>query len=95
MESLILIAVVLLIYSISTTWTTYNLYKKNTKLESALNENYEQISTVLLIMRQLDEKQMFENDDDVGAVFTQITDIVYSLKTILGENLDGDNTKNA
>jgi hypothetical protein len=95
MESLILIAVVLLIYSLSATWTTYNLYKKNIKLESALNENYEQVSTVLLIMKQLDEKQMFENDDDVGAVFTQITDIVYSLKTILGENLDGDKTEEA
>lgn len=44
-------------------------------------------------MKQLDEKQMFEKDDDVGGVFTQITDIVYSLNTILGENMDGVKTE--
>jgi hypothetical protein len=93
MESLILIILLLLIYSASTSWTTFNLYKKNEKLESALYENYEQISTVLFIMKQLDEKQMFESDDDVGTVFTQITEIVFSLKTILGENVDGAKTE--
>jgi ABC-type multidrug transport system fused ATPase/permease subunit len=93
MEILILIILLLCIYSALTSWTSYNLYKKNEQLESALSENYEQISTVLLFMKQLDEKQMFAEDDDVGTVFTQITDIVYSLKTILGEPVDGLTTK--
>jgi len=34
-------------------------------------------------MRVLDEKKMFETDDEVGEVFGQLTDIISMLRPIL------------
>jgi hypothetical protein len=89
MEIFITISVILLLYSIAITWGAWNTIKKNEQLESALEEIYGQVSVVLEMMKQIDEKQMFEKDDEVGSVFTQLIGVLYSLKIILGEDVDG------
>jgi hypothetical protein len=35
------------------------------------------------MMRALDEKQMFETDDEVGEIFSQLRDILFDLRPIL------------
>ena len=89
MEIFITISIILFLYSIAITWGAWNTIKKNERLESALEEIYGQVSVVLDMMKQIDEKQMFEKDDEVGSVFTQLAGVVYSLKIILGEDVDG------
>lgn len=57
--------------------------KKVEVYEDNLEQFYEQLSTVLRTMRELDQKQMFETDDEVGNVFQQIVETVNSLRPIL------------
>jgi len=42
-------------------------------------------------MRVLDEKQMFETDDEVGTLFQQLTDIIGTLRSLLYGNTDDEN----
>jgi hypothetical protein len=45
-------------------------------------------------MRALDEKQMFETDDEVGEIFAQLTDIISMLRPILYGQEQDDTEKN-
>jgi hypothetical protein len=46
---------------------------------------------VLHTMRVLDEKQMFETDDEVGTLFQQLTEIIGTLRPLLYGNTDDEN----
>ena len=46
---------------------------------------------VLHTMRVLDEKKMFESDDEVGTLFQQLTEIVGSLRPLLYGTTDDEN----
>jgi len=71
------------ILSIVLGYTTYNLLKKLEVYEKSIEEFYTSLSYVLHTMRTLDEKQMFESDDEVGSVFRQMTDILNTLRPII------------
>jgi hypothetical protein len=65
-----------------------NFVKQNEKLLDAINEyDSRQIDTQIKVesmlekMRQIDLKGSFESDDEVGAVFTQLKDIIETYKT--------------
>ena len=51
-----------------------------------LYKHYDHTSNILDRMRDLDERQMFESDDEVGVIFQDISDLVNSL----GENLENE-----
>jgi ABC-type uncharacterized transport system permease subunit len=51
--------------------------------EEAITEYYAKTSLVLHTMRQLDEKQMFERDDEVGSVFEQLVEAVNELRPLV------------
>jgi hypothetical protein len=57
--------------------------KKIDFYEDAINEYYSQTAIVLHSMRALDERQMFESDDEVGSVFNQLTEIVNTLRPVI------------
>lgn len=52
-------------------------------LDKQLAEFYSALSITLHTMRVIDEKQMFEKDDEVGTVFQELTDIVNNLRPLL------------
>lgn len=64
-------------------YTTWNCLKKIEFYERAIDEFYSSTSIVLHSMRVLDEKQMFETDDEVGGVFSQLVDILNSLRPLI------------
>jgi hypothetical protein len=69
----------------------YNLLKKNEELEDAINEFYGRTNATVRLMRALDSRQIFEEDDEVGSVFKQLvecTDLLYAFVT---EKRDGNN----
>lgn len=68
-----------------------NLIKKNTIYEQAIQGFYEDTSIVLHAMRVLDEKKMFETDDEVGFLFQQLTEILGTLRPLLYGNQDDEN----
>ena len=72
-------------------YVIFNLSKKITLYEQTIQAFYEDTSIVLHTMRVLDEKQMFETDDEVGTLFQQLTDIIGTLRPLLYGTTNDEN----
>jgi hypothetical protein len=68
----------------------FNLSNKITLYEQSIQQFYEDTSIVLHTMRVLDEKKMFESDDEVGTLFQQLTEILGSLRPLLYGTTDDE-----
>jgi hypothetical protein len=68
-----------------------NLSKKITLYEQTIQGFYEDASIILHTMRGLDEKQMFESDDEVGTLFQQLTEVIGTLRPLLYGTTDDEN----
>jgi hypothetical protein len=78
----------LIILSAASFYVVWNLLKKLEKYEEILEQTEEFIQTeinrneaLLEALRQIDERQMFEKDDDVGSIFYQIKETIERFKT--------------
>ena len=87
----IFIVCVLLLLCAAMGYIISNLSKKITLYEQSIQQFYEDTSMVLYTMRVLDEKKMFESDDEVGTLFQQLTEIVGSLRPLLYGTTDDEN----
>lgn len=72
-----------IVINIATLIGIRNLLRKNEIYESVIEEFYANLSVILHTVRALDEKRMFETDDEVGSVFQQIVDVLNALRPIL------------
>lgn len=88
----ITITVLLLLLFISG-FVIFNLLKKNEVYETAIEQFYSQTTFVLYTMRVLDAKQMFESDDEVGSLFAQLKDIIFTLQQFIQKE-DDDKEEN-
>tara|TARA_B100000035_G_scaffold145360_1_gene123756 strand:- start:418 stop:705 length:288 start_codon:yes stop_codon:yes gene_type:complete len=82
MIPLIIVVCTLSVLSIILGWTTYNLMKKQEKSEDILlgyMEYLDKFSRVIEIsnkkLREVDNRKIFEKDDDVGVIFDSILQI--------------------
>jgi hypothetical protein len=76
-------------------YAIYNTLRKVELYEDSINEFYSRLSITLHTMRRIDERQMFEADDEVGDVFRQLTDTVNELRPLLYGNIpDAQNENN-
>lgn len=48
------------------------MYRKIGKYEARINSIYDDLIDILKTLEQLDDKQIFEKDDEVGVLFTDI-----------------------
>lgn len=87
---LIFLVVVLTILVGVLSLATYNLLRKNEELEDAINEFYGRTNATVRLMRSLDNRQMFEEDDEVGSVFKQLVECVNLLDAFVTEIRDGN-----
>jgi hypothetical protein len=87
----ILVVSLLLAIFVAMGYVIFNLSKKITLYEQTIQQFYEDTSIVLHTMRVLDEKQMFETDDEVGRLFQQLTDIIDVLRPLLYGTTDDKN----
>ena len=69
-------------------YVIFNLLRKLEKYEDEMEQYSEFIETetkrneaLLEALRQIDERQMFEKDDDVGSIFYQIKETIERFKT--------------
>ena len=88
---LIFLVALLTILVAALSFATYNLLRKNEELEDAINQFYGRTNATVRLMRALDNRQIFEQDDEVGSVFKQLvecTDLLYAFVT---EIRDGNN----
>jgi len=86
----IFIVCVLLLLCTSMGYIIFNLSNKITLYEQSIQQFYEDTSIVLHTMRVLDEKKMFESDDEVGTLFQQLTEILGSLRPLLYGTTDDE-----
>jgi|TARA_R110000796_G_scaffold249934_1_gene378272 flagellar basal body-associated protein FliL len=67
----------------------FNLFRKNEKLEESNEESIEwllsysnSLSSILNNIKELDSKNMFESDDEVGSVFKSIVSEIKKLENL-------------
>jgi len=77
MEYVILILVFIIL---SLVYAVYNLLSKVERYEDFIDQQELNNQTLLETLRRIDSKQMFEKDDEVGSLFTQIKDILTQFK---------------
>lgn len=85
---LLALLIVSVIVNIFLVYGVLNVVKKTELLEDFLGAIQEKIGQILRNMRQLDNREMFEKDDDVGVIFGQIVSIVGDLDLFLGTTSD-------
>jgi len=85
---MVIISIVLGIIVCLLSYVVFNLLRKLEFYEQQIEEFYSTLSIVLHTMRVIDTRQMFEDDDEVGSVFKQLSDIVFTLRPLLYGNPD-------
>ena len=90
---LISLVVVLTILVALLSFATYNMLRKNEELEDAINQFYGRTNATVRLMRSIDNRQMFERDDEVGTVFKQLVECVDLLYAFVTEIRDGNNNE--
>jgi len=87
-----LLVVLLSLLSIILGYGCWNLIKKNEQLEEVINLFYARTNATVKYMRFLDERQMFESDDEVGETFKLLVETVDKLYDFVTEIRDGNTT---
>lgn len=77
-----LIVIILVVFLAVAGYTIWNLLNKLEKLEDFISLQEERDTQLLTTLRDLDSKQMFEKDDEVGSVFDKIKEIIEAYKEI-------------
>jgi hypothetical protein len=77
-----LIIIILVVFLAVAGYTIWNLLNKLEKLEDFMSLQEERDIQLLSTLRDLDSKQMFEKDDEVGSVFDKIKEVIEAYKEI-------------
>jgi hypothetical protein len=90
---LVFLVAVLSVLVIALSFACWNLLKKNEELEEVINVFYARTNATIRYMRFMDERQMFERDDEVGEVFKLLVETVENLYSFVTEIRDGETTQ--
>jgi hypothetical protein len=82
-----MIIAILIFTTAAFAYTSWNLLKKVERYEEIIEENdtfiqeeLQKNEALLEALRQIDSKQMFEKDDDVGSIFSLIKETIQKFK---------------
>ncbi|MEK9767330.1 MAG: hypothetical protein VW683_00300 [Betaproteobacteria bacterium] len=64
-------------------YACFNMMKKLEKLEDRVADYFVRSTKILEDARKLDEREMFEKDDDVGILFVGLITLIGELRTII------------
>lgn len=88
----LLFIVILSVSTLTLGYTTYNLLRKNEKIEDIVEEQEVLLSEIatridssMLRMKELDRIGSFESDDETGLVFKNIYEIISELEQYYGK----------
>ena len=62
-------------------YSIYNLLNKLESYEDFIEDELNRNEALLEALRQIDNRQMFEKDDEVGSIFYQIKETIERFKT--------------
>jgi len=82
-----IVLIFLIVCLVGATYTIYNLLSKLEKYEDIIEDTDDFIQSelqkneaLLEALREIDNRQMFEKDDDVGSIFYQIKETIEKFK---------------
>ena len=84
-----LILIILVVFLAAAGYTIWNLLNKLEKYEDAIDQNEQFLEkelqrneALLEALREIDSREMFEKDDEVGSIFYQIKETIERFKNI-------------
>ena len=66
-------------------YATFNLMRKHEQVEDWVVALQNRVGNVVTEMKEIDEKGIFEADDEVGSVFKQLSNITLTLESFTEE----------
>ncbi len=77
---LYIIITILSLLLIVTSYAIYNTLQKIEKYEDFIEYELQRNESLLEALRQIDSREMFEKDDEVGSIFYQIKETIEKFK---------------
>jgi hypothetical protein len=75
-----IIIIFLILCLVGAGYGIWNLLNKLEKYEDFIDEEENKNNALLEALRQIDSREMFEKDDDVGSIFYQIKETIERFK---------------
>ena len=75
-----LIIIILVVFLAAAGYTIWNLLNKLEKYEDFLEEETKRNEALLEALREIDSREMFEKDDEVGSIFYKIKETIERFK---------------
>ena len=76
----IIIITILTISTAVSSYAVWNLLSKLEKYEDFIDEELKRNQALLEALREIDSREMFEKDDEVGSIFYQIKETIERFK---------------
>jgi hypothetical protein len=73
---------ILILCLLGTIYGIWNLLRKLERYEDFIEEETTKNQALLEALREIDSREMFEKDDDVGSIFYQIKETIERFKNI-------------
>lgn len=73
---------ILILCLLGTIYGIWNLLRKLERYEDFIEEETNKNQALLEALREIDSREMFEKDDDVGSIFYQIKETIERFKNI-------------
>ena len=92
MNIVVVLLVISAVINVALVYSSYVTVKKIEVYEDNIIRFYEGATKILRTTRHLDNKEMFEKDDEVGALFQQLITVIGELRGIIYETEEEEET---
>ena len=92
MNIVVILLVISAVIYVALIYSSYITVKKIEVYEDNIIRFYEGATKILRTTRHLDNKEMFEKDDEVGALFQQLITVIGELRGIIYETEEEEET---
>ena len=89
---IVVLLVITVIINVALIYSSYITVRKIEIYEDNIMRFYEGATQILKTSRHLDNKEMFEKDDEVGALFQQLITVIGELRGIIYEEEEEEET---
>ena len=92
MNIVVVLLVISAVINVALIYSSYVTLRKIEIYEDNIMRFYEGATKILRTTRHLDNKEMFEKDDEVGALFQQLITVIGELRCIIYETEEEEET---
>ena len=92
MNTIVVLLVISAVINVALLYSSYVTLRKIEIYEDNIMRFYEGATKILRTTRHLDNKEMFEKDDEVGALFQQLITVIGELRGIIYETEEEEET---